>query len=226
MGDVPAPGQGRLVQTSDAVGHEIFQNDKASGRDIIRPGMIISNSETGMGSTSFEGFFFRGYCLNGCVFGTESAWTYRRQHVGGKLAADENFRVFSDETQRKEDELTIAQIQDAVKAMTSPEQVAYMASQLKAIKETGTVENPVAAVDQLVRELIDIRESEKDGILESFIRDGDYSQWGMVNAVTEQANREDISYERAVELEKVGSKIIQMNMASWRRVREAEPVAA
>ena len=61
---------------------------------------------------------------------------------------------------------------------------------------------------------------EKDNILESLIKGQDYSRWGLLNAVTAQAN-EVKSYDRAIELEEMGGKILGMNQSTWRDIAEA-----
>lgn len=196
-----------------------------AGRDIVRPGAIISNSETGHGALRLKLFFFRGWCRNGCVYGSEEAFAFNRHHVGGKLLASEDFEVFSDATKRKQDELIIAEVSDALGTMVDPARVLAMGDRLRAIKAGEKVGDAFAAVDKLAVEL-DLRESEKSGILESFIRDGDYSQWGMVNAVTEQANKDEVSYDRACELEELGAEIIKFSAQRWQKVAEAQKVAA
>lgn len=205
--------------------HQVIA-ERDGGRDIVRPGCIIGNSETGHGSLFIKGFLFRSYCLNGCVWGVEDAFSFSRNHIGGKLVEGQNFEVFSDETRRKQDELIIAEVTDALGTMTNPERVRAMGERLRALRyETDQAKDPFAAVDALAKEL-DIRESEKKGILTSLLRDSDFSQWGMLNAVTEQANAEDVSYERACEFEQLGNQIAQFNAQRWSKIAAAEKVAA
>ncbi len=223
------PGFSSWDQNGDNVdldaAHTVIARRDA-GRDIVRPGVIISNSETGHGALSMKGFFFRSFCLNGCVFGMEDAFSFNRHHIGGKLVEGAGFEVFSDETKRKQDELIIAQLNDAFGTMVDPARVQAMGDRLRAIKNGETVDDAFAAVDQLAVELNDLRESDKQGILESFLKDGDYSQWGMVNAVTEQANREETTYKRACELEELGATLIHFSAQRWNKIATAEKVAA
>jgi len=137
----------------------------------------------------------------------------------------QNFEVFTDETRKKQDELIIAEMTDAMKTMIDPARVRAMGERLQAIKNGETAENPIAAVELTVKEL-DLRETEKDSILETFLRDGDYSQWGMAAAVTELANEDSTSYDRACELEDIGGKILAMNLRQWGTIAHAEKIAA
>lgn len=220
-GDNLAQDIGELARPSNHFGG---QNNGAT-RDIIRPGAIISNSETGHGRLKIEGFFYRDYCLNGCVYGTQEIFSYKRNHIGSRLEANGDFEVFSDETKRKQNELIIAEVTDSIKALTSEENVRKMGDTLRATKDTVVVENTFAAVDQLAKEL-DIRDGEKESIISNLLSDGDFTKWGMLNAVTKVANTDAVDYERACELETIGGQLIDMNTAQWNRIALAEKVAA
>ncbi len=54
--------------------------------------------------------------------------------------------------------------------------------------------NPIAAVAELGK-VYPVTQGERDSILTHLIRGGDYSKWGMVNAITETAN-DHPSYDR------------------------------
>jgi len=227
LGDTP---HGRSTNGWDVTTEDVDEQHRViakrdAGRDIVRPGFVLSNSETGHGSLSIKGFLFRSYCLNGCVWGVEDAFSFSRNHVGGKLIEGQDFEVFTDETKKKQDEVIIAEVNDAMQTMVNPDRVRAMGERLRAIKNGEQVQDAFAAVDALAKE-VDLRESEKESILTNFLKDGDFSQWGMTNAVTELANEDDVSYERATELETVGAQIIQMNAQRWLKVATAEKVAA
>jgi hypothetical protein len=182
---------------------------------------VISNSETGHGRLRIDGFFYRDYCLNGCVYGTEEIFSYKRNHIGGKLEANGDFEVFSDETKRKQNELIIAEIVDSMKALTDPANVQKMGDKLRSLKDSIVVENAFQAVDQLAKE-VDIRDGEKEDIISNLLSDGDFTQWGMLNAVTKVANDDAVDYERACELENIGAQIIDMQYQQWKRIALAE----
>ena len=214
----------KVLFTGDNLAQEVGTLRDGSP-DIVRPGALVKNSETGMGSMVTEGFFYRDYCLNGCVFGKTDIFNVKRIHLGGKLVANGEFEVFSDETKRKQNELIIAEVTDAMKALTNPENVAKMGDALRATKEGAQVDNAFAAVDQLAKE-VDIRDGEKESVIANFLQDGDFSKWGMINAVTKIANTETVDYERACELETIGGQLIDLNTAQWNRIANAETVAA
>ncbi len=212
---------GELARPQNHVGGQ----SNGETRDIIRPGAIIKNSETGHGSLEIDGFFFRDYCLNGCVYGQESIFKYKRRHVGSRLEANGNFEIFSDATRRKQNELIIDELVDSMSALTDRANVEKMGDALRATKEGEQVGDAFASVDQLAKE-VDIRDSEKQDIISNLLSDGDFTRWGVINAVTKVANTDAVDYERACELETIGSQLIDLNTAQWNRIANAEKVAA
>jgi len=67
----------------------------------------------------------------------------------------------------------------------------------------------VPKVVEAVSEKFDLAEQEKANLLLHFAQGGDFSQYGLINAVTRTA--EDVeSYDRAVELERLGGQIIEL----------------
>lgn len=188
--------------------------------DTVKPGFILSNSETGHGSLSVKGFFYRSYCTNGCHFGGINAVEYKRSHRGGKLINDAEYTIISDETRRLEDQVIWSAASDIITGLSNPETVARLGNDIRQANQTEKVVNPTEAVDAVAREL-GIRESEKTGVLESFLTDGIHNKWGMVNAITEQANNEEIGYDRATELEALGGKLLNMSDSQWNRIAVA-----
>ncbi len=215
----------KVLFTGDELAHEVTSRTKDGSPRVIRPGFRMSNSETGSGTLAIEGFFYDGYCLNGCVFGQIEAFTFKRTHLGGRLIEGVDFEVLSDESRELEDKAIISQVSDVMKALAKPEFAQKMVDRLRATTETGDVQSPVNAVDMAVKEL-DLRDEEKESILTTFIEDRDYSQWGLASAITQVANLEATTYERSCELENVGANVIDLNQLQWNRFIQAEKIAA
>lgn len=208
----------KVIYTGDELSHEVA---RAHGQPrVIRPGFRFSNSETGRGALRIEAFFYDSYCTNGCVFGVDNALELSRTHLGGKVLEGVDFEVVSQDTDRRRHELVMSEARDIIKTMSNPERVAQMAEVLRAKANGEKAERPTAAVDALIREL-PITETEKGGVLETFLRDGDFSQFGLASAVTEQANKNETSYDRANELEDFGAKILAWTPRQWHQVAVA-----
>ena len=79
------------------------------------------------------------------------------------------------------------------------------------------IEKPSIAV----KELPNLTENEQEGVLASLIKGGDLSQFGMQWAITHYAQNDDVSYERQVELERLGGNIIELPKTQWEAIAEA-----
>lgn len=213
----------KVIFLGDELSHEVA---RVRGEPrIIRPGFRLSNSETGQGSLKMEGFFYDDYCTNGCVFGVQNAFTFSRRHVGSRLIEGEGFEVISNETRKLEDKAIISAVNDGMKAISSPETVAKLADSLRRAHNSEKVGNAAAAVDLAVKEL-DLNNSDTNAILETFIRDQDYSQFGLASAITELANNEDTNYQRVCDIEDIGAQVLSLGASQWRKYVEAVPMAA
>ena len=217
----------KCLFTGDELAQEITDRTRTGVARVVRPGFRMSNSETGHGALKIEGFFYDGYCLNGQVYNLMEAFSFTRNHLGGRLIEGIDFEVMSAKSKELEDRTIISQVSDVMAALATPEFSQQMGDKLRAAANTPDVKEPVAAVQLAVKEL-ELRESEGDSILETFIKDGDYSKWGLASAVTSVANNDDTTYERACELEDVGAQVLELNLNQWTRFVEAEkvPVAA
>ncbi len=193
--------------------------------DIVRPGFTLSNSEIGAGSLNVSAFFYRDFCYNGCVFGKTDAFAFRRTHLGGTLIEGADFEVMSEKSKKLEDEAMLSQVTDVMHAIATPEFVDQMGNKLRSLKEGTQIQQPVPAVELLAKEN-GLSQTESDQVLQNLMEDRDYSKWGMVNAVTKVANTDAVDYDRASDLEVLGSKLIDITNANWKRICEAVPVAA
>lgn len=192
-------------------------------RDIVHSGFEMGNSEVGKGSFYIRGFFYRSFCRNGCVFGTQDTVSYKQIHLGSRLGIDETM-LLSNETMQKEDELIISASRDVLRHLSSPEFAQRMGDKLRSLKERKPVANAQAAVESVCNELR-LSDGESAHVLESFIRDQDYTQWGMVNAVTSVANKVE-DYNRSSKLEEMGNTIINLPANQWTRIATLEAIAA
>lgn len=214
----------KVLFTGDELAHEVT---KANGKPrIIRPGFRLSNSETGGGKIKIEAFFYDDYCTNGCVFGTCNLFSFSRSHIGGRVFGNENLELVSNRTQSLENELILSQVNDAMQTLADPKNVRTMADSLKAAANTPKVKDPIGAVELLASNM-QLRDKEKNSMLETFLRDQDYTQFGLASALTEVANNESIaSYSRACEIEDLGGRVLSLNQSAWSRYVEAQPLQA
>jgi hypothetical protein len=125
---------------------------------------------------------------------------------------------------QREDELIISATRDVLTHIASPQFTQDVARRIEQLRNGRTVTDAHASVEAVCKEL-NIGEAKRKGVLEAFIREQDYSQWGMVNAITYQGNVEE-DYVKASEFEELGNKIINLPANRWNRIAQLEAVAA
>lgn len=188
--------------------------------DPVQGGLIITNSEIGVGALEVRPLIYRLVCTNGMIrpFDADDG-RLRRQHVGRRVEAGEDYSIYSEETLKADDRALMLKIRDSIKSLSDPELFLRLVEQLKAANSGVQVQNPIKAVEVLGSTFA-LQSEERDRVLENLIRDGDYSRYGVLNAVTRVANDTE-SYDRAVELEETGGRILTLDGTAWAKIAEA-----
>jgi len=192
--------------------------------DPVQAGLIITNSEIGMGALDIRPMIYRLICTNGMVTGTTLAdGRLRKNHIGRKVEGGEDYTIYSDETLKADDHALMLKIRDSIKNLSDPALFTKLMEQMRATTEGPQVVRPVRAIEELGK-AFNIGQVEQESILENLMRGdngvSDYSQWGMLNAVTRLANEHE-SYDRAVELEQLGGKVLDLSASQWATIAEA-----
>ena len=193
--------------------NERIQTEVVPG-DIVQAGILISNSEVGMGSVSVKPLIYRLVCTNGMVADVGVG----KRHVGRiNESVDGDFGIFRDETIEADDRAFLMKIEDTVRAAVDEARFNALVQKLRDAKKAPILPAAAPKVVELAAKEFDIRQSE--GILGHLIAGGDLSLYGLANAVTRHA--QDVqSYDRSTELEATGYKIITMQPALSKRWNE------
>ena len=117
------------------------------------------------------------------------------------------------------DHALMLKVRDIVKAASQRDVFEAIIAKMRESREGQKVEKPVEAVEVLAK-TYGLNDSEKGSVLENLIRGGDYSRYGMLNAVTATANDHE-SYDRATEFEAMGGKILDLPKQDWKVIAEA-----
>lgn len=181
--------------------------------DVVEAGVIISNSEVGLGSVSVAGLIWRLVCINGM----KTSDAFRRNHVGRKVEDSE--ALWADDTRKADDRAVLLKVRDMVRAAVDETNFRVQLSKLQALTEGKIVGSPERAIEVLARK-VGATDGERGGILRSLIEGGDLSRWGIVNAITHQAHGVE-SYDRAVEFESMGGKLVDLPATEWKEILEA-----
>ncbi|MBR1438896.1 MAG: DUF932 domain-containing protein, partial [Synergistaceae bacterium] len=97
--------------------------------DIVQAGVVISNSEVGLGAVSVQPLIYRLVCSNGLIAGDVGE---RRTHIGRTVdATDEKYNIYSDETREAEDKLLLMKLRDATKAALEEAKFAMLVDKLR-----------------------------------------------------------------------------------------------
>ena len=180
--------------------------------DIVQAGIIISNSEVGMGSVNVSPLVYRLVCSNGMI---AQDGAVRKYHVGRANESGEDFSIYRSETIEADDKAFLMKLEDSVKAAVDQARFAAIVDKMREATETTMEAKVVPQVVELASKEYGITEAEGKGILGHLIAGGDLSLYGLTNAVTRQAQDVE-SYDRSTELEATGYKIITMAPALWR----------
>ena len=190
--------------------------------DIVQSGMMITNSEVGLGSMTIQPLVYRLVCKNGMVVNDAKT---RKYHVGRGNEAFEDFTLYSDATLMADDRALLMKVQDTVKAVVDQTRFDKVVQMMKQAKDAKIVTANIPAMVELAGTDFGYTKKEGEGILDYLIRGGDLTLYGLANATTRFA--QDVpSYDRSTALESVGYSILGMSAAQWNKLNAAERVAA
>ena len=172
--------------------------------DIIQAGLVISNSEVGLGSLKVEPLLYRLVCKNGLIV---KDYSQKRYHVGKQIDGGESaYELFSDETLAQDDKAFFMKVQDTVRAAIDETKFQLTVDTLRATMRQSTGPDPVKTVELLADRYL-LNQNERGSILRHFIIGADNSKYGLINAVT-RASQDLGDYTRATEFERLGGELL------------------
>ena len=152
--------------------------------DIVQSGMMITNSEVGLGSMTIQPLVYRLVCTNGMVINDART---RKYHVGRGNQAAEDFTIYSDETLAADDRALMMKVQDAVKAVVDQTRFEKVVDMMRQAKDAKIVTANIPAMVELAATDFGYTKKEGEGILDYLIRGNDLSLYGFANATTRYA---------------------------------------
>ena len=182
--------------------------------DVVQAGVVISNSEVGLGAVSVQPLVYRLICSNGAIV---SDFGERKTHVGrAAKALEDSFNIYSDETLIAEDKAFMLKLRDTTLAAIEETRFAMIVGKLRDATQariTGRVQDVI----ELTGKAFDLNQPEQDSILNYLIAGGDLSLYGLSNAITRTSQDID-SYDRATALEGIGWQVATMPAAQWKEI--------
>ena len=173
--------------------------------DVVQAGFVISNSEIGLGALKVEPLVYRLVCKNGLI---SKDYAHKKYHTGRQVEDTDNaYELYSDATLAADDKAYFMKVQDIVSAAVDESKFALTVSKMRTAMNMKTGENPVETVEVLGNRYI-LNKNERASILRHFIMGNDFSQYGLVNAVT-RSSQDVADYNRATELERLGGVLLE-----------------
>ncbi|WP_371647763.1 MULTISPECIES: DUF932 domain-containing protein [unclassified Streptomyces] len=156
--------------------------DERSGDQlpVVSAGFVITNSEVGSGAYTITPRAVIQVCRNGLTMTQD---VMRAVHLGGKQ--DEGVVSWSGQTQRKTLELITSKTADAVRTFLSRE---YVEAKVRGMEDAAgkPLAEPTKTIEHVTKSL-SIGAEAKDRILAHFIRGGQVTAGGVMQAITSTA---------------------------------------
>lgn len=190
--------------------------------DIVQSGILITNSEVGMGSVTVQPLVYRLVCTNGMVINDAKT---RKYHVGRGNEAAEDFTIYSNETLMADDKAFMMKLQDTVSSVVDQTRFEKVVDVMRQAKGAKITTANIPAMIELGASDFGYTKQEGQCILDYLIRGGDLSLYGYANATTRYA--QDVnSYDRSTALESVGYSILSMSPSHWNKLNAVERAVA
>jgi len=220
---LPSIGNSLAVKSSNLSDNRLYiqivnqrlEAEVAKG-DVVQAGIVISNSEVGLGRFIIEKMIYRLVCLNGAISGQLIGKT----HLGKRITGEDGIAWKSDTIEMDMKSFNL-QIRDVIHDVLSQETFNKLLLTAKTAKDAAI---PATSIEPLIEEVTkryQFGDDSKGSILASMIDGGDLSRWGLVNAVTAQAhNIED--YDRSVDYQRAGGELLEMPNNKWELLMKGE----
>lgn len=178
--------------------------------DVVKAGLVISNSEVGLGSLKVEPLLYRLVCKNGLIV---KDYAQKRYHVGRQIeGTDTAYELYSDATLQADDKAFFMKVQDTVRTSVDEMKFHMAVDKFRATKEESIGDDPGKAVEVLADRYV-LNQIEKGSIMRHLVISGDNTMFGLINAVT-RASQDMEDYNRATELERLGGELLYQSRAN------------
>lgn len=135
-------------------------------------------------------------------------YAHKKYHTGRNVEDTDNaYELYSDETLQADDKAYFMKVQDIVSAAVDETKFLLTVDKMRQAKNIKTENNPIETVEVLGDKYL-LNKNERASVLRHFIMDRDFSQFGLVNAVT-RSSQDVEDYNRATELERIGGTILE-----------------
>lgn len=185
--------------------------------DVVQAGLLISNSEVGLGAVSIQPLIYRVQSQTG-MFVNNSAT--KRNHLGRTNFAEIHFQLNSTESCTLDDHAFLQTIQGSVRSSANTERFHSVVEMMRRSRTAQMDTRNIPGVVKHAGKDFGITESEQSGVLQHLMASDDMTQYGLANAVSRHSQDVD-NYDRATDLEGIGYSIMAMPQNQWNRINQA-----
>ena len=192
--------------------------DELEPGDIVNAGVVISNSEVGLGTFKVEPLIFRLVCSNGMIAADHILQKY---HVGRKISTEEAaaMELLSDEALEADDKAFWLKARDIVKGALAEDTFKRIVKNMREANNHKIEGDPTKAVQELSNHF-KLTQEDTGGILRCLIEEGNLSKLGLANAIT-RYSKEVEDYDYATEIERLGGKVVTLDNDTWKIISTA-----
>lgn len=163
--------------------------------DPVKYGVVLLNSEVGLGSLSLSSFIYRLVCSNGLVV-PEREGSLRRIHLG-RAMADVNDSY---------NKSIWREYSNAIKELLTGKRFEEIMASMRAAAAKPIVKDAEVIVEEIGKKF-NLSKEEQALVKTQYEANADMSVWGLINAVTEVA-KEATTIQRRNELQIIGGKLL------------------
>lgn len=188
--------------------------------DYVQSGIMITNSEVGMGTVTIQPLLYRLVCTNGMVVNDMKTGATRRRHIGRRQFATEDYTLYADDTLLADNRALMLKMRDTIINALNEVHFNNLIDMMHSAAEVKIEAPNIPKMVELAAPEFGFTKKESEGILNHLIHEGDLTLYGLSNAVTRFA-QDVTNYDRSTELESIGYNILTMPTRTWKRLQEA-----
>lgn len=183
--------------------------------DAVSLGISIYNNEVGQGHVIVQPFCEVLACTNGMTIARDLGGSVRKRHRGKRRYAEGEIQSLDTNGSSDDEDLWTRLQENLENALEAGRNIPQGIERARAF--TLDPENWEAISGSLRRAFL-IPVSILEDVRDNWIASRRPDMWGLVNAITAQGNREDISYRDASRFESIGGEIFSMSEKEWERL--------
>ena len=186
--------------------------------DKVQYGLVISSSDVGAGSVRVEPLVYRLVCTNGMI----SNAAIRKFHIGRSQGDDDVYEMLTEDTQNLTDRAFWAQVKDIVTASMRGDIFEKQVDRLRIAANEKIQNFDIPQVIELASKHVGVTNEGLKHSMVSYLANGadgaGLTKWGLANAFTYAAGLDEINYDDAIDLQRAGSKIIDLPARAWHTI--------